>query len=137
MHWLSRVSLASLTLVLVPPVGTRYTTQDFSGAIRSATMILEHVERACLTDVGIGFQTGAIADLGSHLSGPDAPLEDCKLLEETLLTFPSSRILVHYLNDHQFRRAGRAKFWLPIIGRAFPTLNERGQLTVHSDFMHR
>ncbi len=131
MSWFSRLS--SLTLVLLP---ARYSSQAFSGGIRSATRILEHTDRACVTDVRVIFQMDAIADFGSRLSGPDAPLEDCKLLEETLLTFTNSRILVNQADNYICaRRVGRANFWTPIIERAFPTLNEKGKLTLN--FMRR
>ncbi len=82
----------------------------------------------------VEFQTEAIADLGLRLSGPDAPLEDCKSLEAVLLTFSNSRIFVlggALVHHHQ----RPAEFWRPVIEHAFPTLNQRGQLTV--DFMSR
>ena len=131
MRWLSRLS--SLTLVVVPFF---LKVQQFSENIRSATRVLKSVERTHLIDVQVEFYnwSGTIASLGSILSGPDAPsLDDCKLLEETLLAFPNPRILVNddASADNAWRTrtlatVRRAEFWLPAVELAFPTLNKQG-----------
>ena len=91
--------------------------------------------KGCLTDVQISFHgpEGSIAPLVSTLSGPDAPLKDCKLLDEALLTLPNPRIQVLVDNGHYYshRTAGglRAGLQFSIIEHAFPTMNKRGLLT--------
>ena len=95
--------------------------------IRFATMILKHVNRDHLTDVRVEFKADTLAVLGALLSKAGALLDACKQLDEALLTFPKAPVLVC---DPMYNwRAGRAKFWSPIIRRAFPRLDERGLLT--------
>ena len=122
--WVMVSRLSSLTLEIQPVTNT---LDDFSGLLRTTTKILESVGRACLTDVRVEFKVDPIARFGHWLSGPEALLEACKALEDALLSFPNSCILVHDSVDH--RRAGRAGFWSPIIQNAFPKLTERGLLT--------
>ena len=100
----------------------------FSRVICSAATILEHVNRGCLMHVRIEFQADPLAHLGARLSRASARLEACERLEEALLTFSNDSLLVRDLVRN--RRLGRAKFWSPIIRRAFPKLNERGLLTL-------
>ena len=90
-------------------------------------MILAHVNRGYLTDVRVEFKADPLANLGTHISTAGTALEACKQLETALLTFSNAAVLVHDPVDN--RRAGRAKFWSPIIRRAFPRLDGRGLLT--------
>ena len=106
--------------------------RDFPDDIRSATRFLEHVRRTSLTEVRVEFEVDPIASLGSRLSGPEAPLEACGLLEKALLTFPNSRITVS--DGKTYWRAGRPTLWSPVIRHAFPKMDEKGLL--HLNFMH-
>ena len=119
-------SLCSLALVIIPDnnFGFHVREEGFSRAIRSATTILERVNRGSLTDVRVEFKADPLAQLGARLSGASAPLEACQQLEAALLTFPNAPLLVH--DPVRNRRAGRAKLWSPFIRRAFPRLDDRG-----------
>ena len=119
-------SLCSLALVIIPDnnFGFHVREEGFSRAIRSATTILERVNRGSLTDVRVEFKADPLAQLGARLSGASAPLEACQQLEAALLTFPNAPLLVR--DPVRNRRAGRAKLWSPFIRRAFPRLDDRG-----------
>lgn len=127
-RWLPR-GLSSLTLVLRPLF---LDAERFSTFIGIATRILKSVGRTRLSKVQVESAMFSIAELGIVLSGPDAPLEACKSLEETLLTFPASPILIR--EPILTRRAGRAAFWSPLIKHAFSKLNDQGRLRldIHS-----
>ena len=90
-------------------------------------MILEHVNRDRLMNVRVEFKADPLANLRGPISEASASLEACKQLETALLTFSKAAVLVH--DSVYDRRAGRAKFWSPIIRRAFPMLDDRGLLT--------
>ena len=122
--------LCSMALVIIPGRNSYTDIEDrFSRVIRSATTILERINRGCLTDVRVEFKADPLAKLGARLTGASAPLEACKQLEMALLTFPNAPVLVH--DPVRNRRAGRAKFWSPIIRRAFPKLDDRGLLALN------
>ena len=104
----------------------RIRVQRFSTLIGIATRILKCIERTCLRGVQVEFAMFEIAELGIVLSGPDAPLAACKLLEETLLTFPTSPVLIR--EPILTPRAGRDDLWSPFIKHAFSKLNEQGRL---------
>ena len=102
---------------------------QLSTTIHFATTILEHVNRDRLMNVRVEFKADLLAKLGARISEASASLEACKQLDEALLTFPNAAVLVR---DPIYNwRAGRAKFWSPIIRRAFPRLDERGLLTLN------
>ena len=118
------LGLSSLVLV----ISSSHTSMNNQLAlpIHFATKILAHVNKDYLMDVRVEFKADPLAILGTHISGAGASLEACKQLDEALLTFPKSAVLVH--DPVHNRRTGRAKFWSPIIRRAFPRMDERGLL---------
>ncbi|PIL33748.1 hypothetical protein GSI_04373 [Ganoderma sinense ZZ0214-1] len=122
------------SLVLVVNVGAEPVMDNSNKSLyqflRGSAGILERVERSHMRDVRVEFNTDPISRLGSCLSHATTSLEACKVLEGALLTFPDPRILVSDVVGVQ--RAGRADFWSSVIGRAFPTLNERGLLTINA-----
>ena len=75
------------------------------------------------------FASATVASLGTHLSSGGALLEACKALEETLLTFPLSDIILH-VNSFDGGRVGRTGFWSSAIEHAFPIVHERGLMSV-------
>ena len=93
-----------------------------------ATTILEHVNRDRLMHVRVEFKADPLANLRVPISEANTSLDACKQLETALLTFSNAAVLVHDPVDN--RRVGRAKFWSPIIRRAFPRLDDRGLLTL-------
>ena len=119
--------LSSLVLVISLLEGLSMVDDDnLSTTIHFATTILEHVNRDHLMNVRVEFRAYPLAKLGAPLSEASALLKACKQLETALLTFSKAPLLVHDPVYH--RRAGRAKFWSPIIHRTFPKLDERGLL---------
>ena len=99
---------------------------EFSTIIGIATRILKSVERTWLSSVQVESAMFAIAELGVDLLRPDAPLAACKSLEEALLTFSASLVLIR--EPILTPRAGRAALWSPLIKHAFSKLNEQGRL---------
>ena len=129
MSWLARLS--SLTLVFWMPLIQSGNVEYFSKCLLSVIKILESVKRTGLKNVQLEFKTDPIATLGSLLSGPDPPLKTCQLLEKALLALPKSRTGILVCDGNGCRRVGRATFWSPIIKDAFPTLNQRGLLSLN------
>ena len=119
--------LYSLVLVIVLGRYGGITDNNLSTTIHFATMILEHVNRDHLMNVRVEFKADSLARLGARISEVSASLKACKQLETALLTFSKAAALVH--DPVYYRRVGRAKFWSPIIRRAFPRLADRGLLT--------
>ena len=125
MNWPSRLS--SLTLVVHVPARTAEDPNNsLSEILCGASSILKRVQRPRLTDVRVEFKADPIAVLGSCLSHAGPSLEACNELEEALLAFPNPRVLVHEA-VHGWR-AGRSRFWRPIVERAFPRLTKRALL---------
>ena len=122
--------LSSLVLVISLLGGhiTMVDDDNLSTTIHFATTILEHVNRDHLMNVRVEFRAYPLAKLGAPLSEASALLKACKQLETALLTFSKAPLLVH--DPVYDRRAGRAKFWSPIIRSAFSRLDERGLLTL-------
>ena len=121
--------LSSLVLVIDLLEGLTMVDDDnLSTTIHFATTILEHVNRDHLMDIRVEFKASPLAVLGAPLSEASASLDACKQLETALLTCHNGAVLVH--EPMQNRRTGRAKFWSPIIRRAFPRLDDRGLLTL-------
>ena len=121
--------LSSLVLVisLLERLIIMVNDDQFSTTIPFATTILEHVNRDHLMNVRVEFKADSLARLGARISEASALLKACKQLETALLTFSKAPLLVH--DPVYYRRVGRAKFWSPIIRRAFPRLADRGLLT--------
>ncbi len=102
---------------------------DILQAICYTTRILEHVERARLSDVRVEFDLNAIANLGCCIFKDGPSLETCRSLEDALLNFKApGRIIAR--PSVRYVRAGRTQFWFPTVKRAFPRLGERGLLTL-------
>nr|VWO99150.1 Putative dna/rna non-specific endonuclease protein (EC [Ganoderma boninense] len=122
------------SLVLVVNVGAEPVMDNSNKSLyqflRGSTGVLERVEKSHLRSVRVEFNSDPISRLGSCLSHAGTSLEACKVLEGTLLRFTNPRILVSDVVGVQ--RAGRADFWSSVIRRAFPTLSERGLLTINS-----
>ena len=125
MSWPSRLS--SLTLVVhVQAQTVEDCNKSLSETLSGAARILKRVQNPRLTDVRVEFKADPIAVLGSCLFHAGPSLEVCNELEEALLAFPNPRVLVHEA-VHGWR-AGRSRFWRPIVERAFPRLTKRALL---------
>ena len=120
--------LSSLVLVIVLGGQFRDIDDPLASTIHFATTILQHVNRDHLMDIRVEFKASPLAVLGAPLSEASASLDACKQLEIALLSCHNGAVLVY--EPMQNRRMGRAKFWSPIIRRAFPRLDDRGLLTL-------
>lgn len=104
--------------------------KEISRVVRHATQILQHTNRARLTQVLVEFELSSIDSLYIFFFKNRLPLEECKAFEDALLNYRTPSHILVCANPSYSRRIGRARSWHPTVECVFPRLSELGLVTV-------